>query len=102
MVRAHKMEIWFADKKLVKLYKTGKGSYSEIIIKAFFKKIQQIRSAKNENDLRALKSNHFEKLQGIKDQYSMRLNDQFRLIIELLDDGSCKIVIIKEISNHYS
>lgn len=95
------MEIKFADKKLAMLYEVGEGAYSEAVISAFSKKIQIIKSAKNENDLRALKSNHFEKLKGTKDSYSMRLNKQYRLIIELLNDGSCKIVIIKEISNHY-
>lgn len=96
------MEFKFASKELIKLYETHYGSYPEAIINAFFKKIQIIKNAKNENDLRALKSNHFEKLKGKTGQYSMRLNDKFRLIVEFLENGSCKIVLVKEISNHYS
>jgi plasmid maintenance system killer protein len=95
------MKFQFGSKELSDLYETGQGSYSEAIIKAFFKKIQLINNAKDENDLRRLQSNHFEKLQGEKNLYSIRLNIQFRLILELLKDGQCKIILIKEISKHY-
>lgn len=92
----------FDNNELVKIYETGRGSYPPEIIKAFFKKIQLIKNAKNENDLRKIKSNHFEKMEGYKNRYSLRLNLQYRLIIELLKDGIYKIILIKEISNHYS
>jgi toxin HigB-1 len=95
------MKFKFGSKELSDLYETEQGPYSEAIIKAFFKKIQLINNAKDENDLRALKSNHFEKLQGEKNLYSIRLNIQFRLILELLKDGQCKIILIREISKHY-
>lgn len=95
------MQFKFAEKDLVNLYETGQGPYPEAIIKAFFKKVQLIDKAKDENDLRAFKGNHFEKLQGEKNLYSIRLNIQFRLILELLKDGQCKIILIREISKHY-
>jgi toxin HigB-1 len=59
-------------------------------------RMQAIRAAVNENDLRSLKSLHFEKLKGDrKDQYSIRLNDQFRLIfdIEKGDRGNTIVVL---------
>jgi proteic killer suppression protein len=57
------------------------GGYGVNLARAFRMRMQAIRAALNENDLRALKSLRFEKLKGErKHQYSMRLNDQFRLI----------------------
>lgn len=97
------MKIEFANKKLEILYQTGAGSmkYSEAVVRAFFKKMQAIKNANNEADLRALKSNHFEKMKGSKNNYSIRLNRQYRLEFELLKDFSCKIILIKKISKHY-
>ena len=51
------------------------------VVKAYRKRIQAIRSADDERPLRALRSNHFEKLRGdLAGKYSMRLNDQCRLV----------------------
>ncbi len=98
------MKVEFADSKLEKLYYEGKGTknYSDNIIKSFFKKIQIIKNAKNENDLRALKSNHFEKIKGQKNLYSIRLNISYRLEFSIEKDNECKIILIIKISNHYN
>ena len=54
------------------------------LVRAFRMRMQQIRDAAHENDLRAFKSLHFEKLKGNrKHQYSIRLNAQFRLVFEI-------------------
>ena len=51
------------------------------------KLLQIIRTAKDERDLRTFKGRRFEKLQGDLDgYYSMRLNNQFRLIFSIQDD----------------
>ena len=55
------------------------------IVKAYRKRMQQIRAALDERDFYNLRSLCFEKLEGKrKHQRSMRLNDQYRLILELL------------------
>jgi len=97
------MKVEFADSKLEKLYYEGKGAknYPDNIIKSFFKKIQLIKSANNENDLRALKSNHFEKIKGKKNLYSIRLNIAYRLEFSIEKNNECKIILIIKISNHY-
>lgn len=67
------------------------GGYSKEVVKAFLKVLRLIVRAENENDLRAVKGLHFEKLKGKrKYEYSMRINDQFRLIfqIESTDEGN--------------
>jgi len=92
----------FKTKKLAKVYEKGEGSYPDAVKKAFVKKVNLIKRAKNENDLRILKSNHFEKLKGRKAEYSIRLNDQYRLIFEILKNGQYKIILINKISDHYS
>jgi proteic killer suppression protein len=54
------------------------------VVKAYRRRMQSVRAAKDERDLRAIKGNRLEKLEGKRDhQYSIRLNDQWRLIVEL-------------------
>jgi proteic killer suppression protein len=67
------------------------------IVKSYRKKIQFIRGAATEADIYNWKSLHFEKLKGDrKHQHSMRINDQFRLVVEfVVIDGIKRIKIIK-------
>lgn len=54
------------------------------IVRAFRKCMQLIHSADDERDLYAFKSRRFEKLQGSRShQHSLRLNDKWRLIVEI-------------------
>ena len=94
----------FENSELSDLYYDEKdqGSYPAFVVTAFFKKMQQIKAASSENDLRAIKGNHFEKLEGRDGEYSVRLNHQYRLIFRLVVGEKCKILSIQEISNHYS
>jgi toxin HigB-1 len=78
------------------------AGYSEAIVKAFRKRMQQIRSAADERDFYALKSLHFEKLHGNRShQHSMRLNKQWRLILEFEDTGSNKVVLVVGIEDYH-
>lgn len=97
------MNFRFQDSGLEDLYYLGKGASKlpDFIVRAFFRKVQFIKNAKNENDLRALKGNHFEKMEGKKNLYSIRLNDQYRLEFAL-DKSDGTTIIVQRISNHYS
>lgn len=67
--------------------------------------IQRIKHAGNIFELREPPSNRFEKLQGKKDAFSLRLSKKYRLefIIEFTDEEKTKgLVKIIRISNHYS
>ena len=79
------MDVEFADDSLDRL-ETDPGfnaGFSREIVRSFRKLIQIIRSAPDERTFYSLKSLHFEKLKGKRDhQRSMRLNSQWRLIIE--------------------
>jgi proteic killer suppression protein len=55
----------------------------------------------DERDLYAMKSLHYEKLKGQRShERSLRLNIQFRLIVEL-DQGDVKTVVVVGIEKHY-
>ena len=71
------------------------------VVKAYRKRMQQIRAALDERVFYALKSLHFEKLKGKRDQqHSMRINDQWRLIIEL-ERNPGKVVVVVDIEDYH-
>ena len=60
-----------------------------------------IENARDERDLRNVKSTHFEKLKGTS-KYSMRLNRQWRLEFTFEPpQGEDKLMVVIEISKHY-
>jgi plasmid maintenance system killer protein len=72
----------FANKKLGPLYTSGASAakYPPEVVDAFFDKMAVIRAARDENDLRALKSLHCEKLlgeRGLRGERSIRLTGNF-------------------------
>lgn len=98
------MEVAFDDDALDRL-ETDPGfnaRFPDSVVKAYRKRMQQIRAAEDERAFYALKSLHFEKLKGDRiGQYSMRLNDQWRLIIKLSDEQSKKTVVVIEIIDYH-
>jgi len=83
-------EVTFKDASLEKLERDASysGGYDAAIVKAFRKRMQLIRSATDERDFFALRSLNFERLKGNRQhQFSMRLNDQWRLILEIEGEG---------------
>ena len=78
------------------------GGYSSAVVKAFRKRMQQIRAAPDERVFYALKSLHFEKLKGKKShQHSMRLNEQYRLIVEIEQSSSAHMIRIIGIEDYH-
>lgn len=72
------------------------------VVKGFRKLMQVIRGAVDERDFYALKSLHFEKLEGARaHQRSMRINKQWRLILELTGEAPNKRVLIKAIEDYH-
>jgi proteic killer suppression protein len=66
------------------------------LVKAFFRVMQIISDAADERVLRGFKGLHLEKLKGVRrDEYSVRLNDQFRLVFQIAHDvdGSAYLLI---------
>ena len=72
------MRFQFKDKNLLLLYTEEKNAhrYPAKVVDAFFDVMAIISSAENENELRAFKQLHFEKLKGNrKGQSSVRLKE---------------------------
>jgi plasmid maintenance system killer protein len=85
---------------------SGKSPFPDEVIKAFKKRLFQMRQAYNTADLRKIGGLHFEKLREKKyeGKYSIRLNITYRLIfrIENEEGSRIEIICIEEINNHYS
>ncbi len=97
-------EVSYKDESLERLERDAKytAGYSEAIVKAFRKRMWAIRNASDERDFREMKSAHFEKLQGDRShQHSMRLNDQWRLIVELHGKGKDKKIVVVSIADYH-
>ncbi len=79
------MDVDFKSESLERLYTDPaySGGFGGDVVKAYRKRVQQICAASDERTFYAQHSLKFEKLHGRESQYSMRLNDQWRLIMEL-------------------
>lgn len=72
------------------------------VVSAYRKRLQAIRAASDTRDLRTMKSWHFEKLKGNRShQHSVRLNRQFRLILELESDKRRQRVVIVHVEDYH-
>lgn len=94
----------FRDERLDKLEVDAgfDGGYASAIVKAYRRRMQQIRAAVDERDFYNQKSLRFEKLRGDRaHQYSMRLNDQWRLILEFEGKGPNKVIVIVGIEDYH-
>jgi proteic killer suppression protein len=73
------------------------------VASAFQTLMLNIRAADNENDLRAMKSLHFEKLKGKRQhEYSMRVNKQFRLIFQIEKVDRRNQLVITDLEDDHS
>jgi proteic killer suppression protein len=98
------MDVEFADDALDRLESDlgFNAGFSREIVRSFRKLMQVIRAAPDERTFYSLKSLHFEKLKGKRDhQRSMRLNSQWRLIIEFKASESGKIVVVVSIEDYH-
>ncbi len=98
------MRFSFKNKKLKALYTEEKGAhkYSPGVVDAFWEVMSVISAAVDERDLRKLKGLRYEKLRGDrKGQHSIRLNDQFRLIVERGEDDQGKYLLIIGIEDYH-
>lgn len=98
------MEVVFADADLDRLevdprFTAGHGGP---VVRAYRRVMQAIRAAVDERDLYALKGLRLEKLKGDRrQQHSLRLNGQWRLIVEFEGEGASKKVRVVEIVDYH-
>jgi proteic killer suppression protein len=98
------LDVEFENPDLARLESdpTFTGGWDPAIVKAFRRRMQQIRAATDERDLYAIRSLRFKKMKGNRsDEHSMRLNDQWRLIARLYDVGQSKRIRIIGIEDYH-
>jgi toxin HigB-1 len=98
------MDVEFADDDLDRLEVDPEftAGHEKGVVTRYRKRIWMIRAAQDERDFYELKSLHFEKLKGDRShQRSMRLNNKWRLIIELLGEAPSKTVRVIGIEDYH-
>lgn len=71
-------------------------------IRAFRKKIQLLEAARDERDVRAYKALRLEKLAGDRaGTSSIRINDQYRLILRFETDDDGRILVVLELVDYH-
>jgi proteic killer suppression protein len=99
------VRLGFEDDDLRRLYVEADfrmPSLGPDLIKHYRKKLAVIDASTDERDLRAMRSLRLEKLVGDRaGQHSIRLNDQWRLIVRLeSDDEGQKAIIVEVVDYH--
>ena len=98
------MEVEFRDEDLDQLETDPRfnAHLPQAVVRGYRKVMNLIRAAQDERDLRQFKGLRFKKLEGNRShQHSMRLNDQYRLIVELTDTPRGRMVEIVEITDYH-
>ncbi|MCJ2530735.1 MAG: type II toxin-antitoxin system RelE/ParE family toxin [Candidatus Thermoplasmatota archaeon] len=98
------MKVEFRTKKLERLETDLDylGGWPEGVVRKFRTRLNFIRQAMDERDLRNMKSMRFEKLKGERShQHSMRLNDQWRLLLEMVEGDPDKVVRVVDIEDYH-
>jgi proteic killer suppression protein len=73
------------------------------VVQVARRRIRFLRQARDERDLYAMTSLHYEKLSGDREgQRSIRVNDKWRIVLEIDRDCDPLEIVILEINNHYA
>lgn len=98
------MDAEFDDDHLADVARNPRATagHGDAVDKGFRKLIQFIKAAKDERDFYAIKSLHFEKLKGNrKHQSSLKINKQWRLIVEIRMKGDEKRIGVVSIEDYH-
>ncbi|WP_090142659.1 type II toxin-antitoxin system RelE/ParE family toxin [Limnohabitans sp. DM1] len=98
------MNVEFDDYDLDRLETDAQynAGHSQEVVRAYRKRMQQIRAFRDERDFLSVRSLNFEKLKGNREgQHSIRLNLQWRLIFQIRGDHPCKVIGIIEIVDYH-
>lgn len=98
------MKVEYADDRYRRMAEEpdDTGGFDAGLVKVYRKRVQYILDAVDERDFYAMKSLHYEKLKGDREgQHSMRLNDQWRLILKVATNDEGKRVVILSITDYH-
>lgn len=99
------MRLRFRTEDLQRLYEDREyrvPQFGPDLTKQYRKKVGFLQNAADERDLYNYKALHYEKLKGDREgQRSIRLNDQWRLIVELETDEEGRLILIVDIDDYH-
>ena len=98
------MKVRIADKRLehIDSGQEQKAKLSEALVKAVKHKLAIMRAAPDERTLRNWRSLHYEKLQGGGvDERSIRLNDQWRFVFQLVAEDNEPVITDLSIQDYH-
>jgi proteic killer suppression protein len=98
------VQVRFANKKLEALYTSEAGAkkYPRGVVSSFFEVVAVLVAAPDERDLYAIKTLRFEALKGDRaGQHSVRLNKQFRFIVQIEVDRGGSVIVVVAIEDYH-
>lgn len=99
------MQIEYGDEVLRRLAEDryfAPRQWSREVIRAYRKKIQLLGAAKDGRDLRQLRGLRLKDLSGKRSgTSSIRLNDQYRLVLRFRTDPEGRVVIVLELVDYH-
>jgi len=98
------MEVEFADRTLQQLETDDEcnAGHGVEVVRGFRKVMRFIRAAGDERDFSAMRGLGFEKLKGNRShQHSFRINDQWRLVVQIEKREITKVVRVIEIVDYH-
>ncbi len=99
-----RVEVRFADSDLeaIEVDPRPKTNLDAAIVRAFRKVMNIIRGAADERGIRAWRSLRMKRLEGDRShQHSLRLNDQWRLIVEIDERVSPHVIVVISIEDYH-
>lgn len=91
-----------ANTALIETDKAHKTGLPVAVIASARRKLRFLRQAVDERDIRAMKSLKLEKLLGArKGDYSLRVNDQWRITLSFDDTRSSREIVILTIEDYH-
>ena len=99
------MRVKFATSDLQQLYEDEafvSPRFGRDLVRAYRKNVGFAAAAASEQDLRNYRALRLEKLRGDRaGQHSIRLNDQWRLILRLETDDEGRVIVLIEIVDYH-
>lgn len=99
------MRVEFEDDELCRLYTEAHFHLPWMgpeLVRHFHRKMAVVAAALDERDLLAMRSLRLEKLVGDRaGQYSIRLNDQWRLIVRFRTDEDGRVAVIVALVDYH-
>ena len=94
------MIITFKDQEAEALFKKLKSPLYQNIKKVALRKLILLDEAKDIRELSQLPNNRLEKLKGTERTYSIRINDQYRIVFDWIDNCAYNVLINKHDKNY--